>query len=59
MRTSTMASNYVTVDWSSPDHPTIQPATANTPDAMPREDAEHLISTSQTWYDINGDNEDW
>lgn len=51
--------DYVTVDWSSPDHPTIHPATTSTPDAMPREDAEHLINTSQTWGDLNGDNDTW
>ncbi|MEU6571811.1 hypothetical protein [Streptomyces parvulus] len=51
--------DYVTVDWSSPDHPTIQPATASTLGAMPREDAEHMISTSQTWGDLNGDNATW
>ncbi|MGV9915430.1 hypothetical protein ACWEWD_27390 [Streptomyces tendae] len=49
----------VTIDWSSPDNPTIQPATVSTPGAMPREEAKHIISTSQTWYDMNGDNETW
>ena len=47
------SSTYVTITWHDRRAPEIHVATPDTPGAIPRDEAEHLVDTSQNYADLN------